>query len=136
MDAKMKQDKSKASGPKQPRERVPKAGSARQAGQGLPEQLCQFYGLGRDAVARATGVPQSTLIRWVEKSDAESQAKLQRFQHVLDGLARVMRKDFIATWLERPNNASHGRSPLQILEQGDYATIEEMIYRFEAGEPF
>lgn len=73
------------------------------------------------------------------KPDAAGRARLQKVGKVLKGLARVMRKGFIPTWLARPNDACREagvRTPLDLLEQGDFGTVEQMIYFFEAGEPF
>ena len=67
--------------------------------------------------------------------DAARLEKIKRVEEILKGLARVMKKDFIATWLTRPNDACEGRSPVNFLEEGDYETIEDLVYFLEAGEP-
>lgn len=115
---------------------VPSAGRARRREAALPEQLSRFHGLGLAALSRASGIPEEVLVGWPRKATAARRERLLRIQGILDGLARVMRKDFIATWLQRPNQAAKGCSPLRLLEQGNYAAVQEMVYRFEAGEPF
>jgi hypothetical protein len=102
----------------------------------LPEQVARFYGLGLEVLARACGIPLEALSDWPKHANAVSRKKIQRILSLLDRLTGVMRKRFIATWLQNPNPAAKDLSPLQLLEQGKYDHVEEMIYRFEAGEPF
>ena len=62
-------------------------------------------------------------------------AKVKRLEGILAGLARVMKKTFIATWLTSPNDACEGRSPADLLATGEYEAIEDIVYFLEAGEP-
>jgi hypothetical protein len=48
-----------------------------------------------------------------------------------------MRQSF-STWLEQPNNACKEiniRTPLDLFESGDFATLEGMIWHVESGTP-
>ena len=105
-------------------------------GVSLPERLSRDFGLTLDVVAQASGIAVGVLERWDAGGDPDATEKLTRLEGVLNGLARVMRKRFIATWLQRPNQASGRRPPIDLLAAGDYSRVEEMIYRLEAGEPF
>ncbi len=105
-------------------------------------RLRSAYGLSRRAFARMAGVTETTVTRWEEgkghPGDASAR-RLQRIESILEGLARVMRRGFIPTWLEQPNDAAKeagGATPLDVMAKGDFAAIEQMVYFFEAGEPF
>lgn len=103
----------------------------------LPK-LRDAYGLDRATLARMVGVSAGTLARWergVVTPDGARLGKIKRVGQILKGLARVMKKDFISTWLSHPNDACEGRSPVDFLEEGDYETIEDLVYFLEAGEP-
>jgi hypothetical protein len=50
-------------------------------------------------------------------------------------LEGIMKKDFVETWLKTPNNAFEGKTPLEIISEGNKEKIQEMIYRINSGEP-
>ena len=41
----------------------------------------------------------------------------------------------IGPWLNEPNPAFDGSTPLQVLERGEADRISRMIYELESGEP-
>ena|SRR5947209_6434956 len=100
------------------------------------------YGLSASTLARLLQVSEATLAKWdggKGQPDADALKRIERAGELLQGLARVMRAGFISTWLESPNDAckeAGGHTPLDLIQRGDYARIEQMIYFFEAGEPF
>jgi transcriptional regulator with XRE-family HTH domain len=99
------------------------------------------YGLSRASFARMIGVSEVALRRWEEGTGQPDGAAVERFERVgrvLGGLARVMRKPFIPTWLEQPNDACKevgAGTPLDLLERGDFAAVEDMIFYLESGVP-
>lgn len=101
------------------------------------EKLGSDYGLNGPMLARMFGVTEATLARWKNGNGVPAnQRKTQKIEKLLRGLAHVMKKNFIATWLASPNPDCAGRTPLDTIARRDYDTIEEIIYRLEAGEPF
>lgn len=54
------------------------------------------------------------------------------FKKELEG---VMKKDFVETWLKTPNNAFEGKTPLEIISEGNQEKIQAMIYYIKSGEP-
>ncbi len=65
-------------------------------------------------------------------------ARLKRVAAILARLSGIMRLSFIPTWLEQPNNICQEigvRTPLNLFEEGDYETIEDMIWYAESGTP-
>jgi transcriptional regulator with XRE-family HTH domain len=106
----------------------------------LLRNLRKGFGLSGLALARMIGVSGATLVRWEKtgKVSAQDRKSLKKVQETLAGLNRVMRKDFIPTWLEAPNEAcaaAGGRTPLDLMEKGKYDKIKAMIYFLESGTP-
>jgi DNA-binding transcriptional regulator YiaG len=100
------------------------------------------YGLDCSALARMLGTSEPLLERWQageEQPDTAARARIAKVEQLLKRLALVMRHDFIPTWLETPNDAckeAGARTPLDLMERGDYEQIEDMIFYFESGVPF
>src|SRR5437870_12843461 len=88
----------------------------------IPNDLRDGYGLSRSTLARMLSVSEATLAKWEKGTaipDDAVAAKLKRLADILAGLARVMKKRFIPTWLTSPNAACEGRAPVDLLAQGD-----------------
>jgi len=101
-------------------------------------ELRDSYSLNGTTLARMLGVSEPTLTKWHKGSaslDAPAAARVKRLAGILTALARVMKKSFIPTWLTSPNDACEGRAPADLLAQGDYESIEDIVYFLEAGEP-
>ena len=102
------------------------------------KNIRNHYGLDCPALAEVLGVSEATLAAWDKGAaapDAASLEKIYKAEGILRGLARVMKKDFIAAWLTRPNDACEGRAPIDFLRKGDHETVEDLVYFLEAGEP-
>lgn len=99
------------------------------------------YELDCSTFARMLGASEASLKRWeegVEEPREEVAARAARVAKLLAGLARVMRKGFIPTWLVTPNDAckeAGAHTPLDLMERGDYGQIDDMIFYFESGVP-
>ncbi len=59
-------------------------------------------------------------------------AELRRLQQ---GLARIMKAEFVGEWLRTPNDAFGGLKPLEVIERGKVDRLWRMIYFLEAGIP-
>ncbi len=105
------------------------------------QSLRTEYGLSHPTFARILGVPETTLETWEggrEQPSATALEKVEKVRELLAGLARVMRRDFIPTWLETPNDAckeAGARAPQDLMQRGDYDQIADMIFYFESGTP-
>ncbi len=105
------------------------------------ETLRTDYELSLPIFARMTGVPEATLASWEEGTDqldSAALARIERIAGILHGLTRVMHLSFIPTWLEQPNDACKelgARAPLDLIERGDYAEVEGMVFYLESGAP-
>ena len=101
-------------------------------------QLRESFGLSRQILKSALHASDTTLAKWEKRTSPpapDSVAKIKRLEKIVEGLARVMKKDFIATWLSSPNEACEGKAPLDLLAEGDYESVEDLVYFLEAGEP-
>lgn len=50
-------------------------------------------------------------------------------------LGRVMRPEFVEPWLRTPNPAFEGRTPVEVIEDGEAERIRRMIHELESGTP-
>ncbi len=99
------------------------------------------FGLSVATFSKMVGVPVKALSAWEANQvvlKGAAAARVKRVASILARLAGIMRRSFIPTWLEQPNNACKEvgvRMPLDLLEKGDYETIEDMIWYVESGTP-
>jgi DNA-binding transcriptional regulator YiaG len=101
-------------------------------------QLRETYGLSRQVLTRALHASNTALAKWEKGTSLPapgSVAKIKRLEKIIEGLSRAMKKDFISTWLRSPNDACEGKAPLDLLAEGDYESVEDLVYFLEAGEP-
>src|SRR4051794_1902670 len=107
----------------------------------VPRSLRADYGLSLPLFATMAGAPSSALQKWEEgRGELESGTleRLDRVGRILGRLARVMRRSFIPTWLEQPNDACKElgvRAPLDLLARWNYEEIEGLIFSQESGVP-
>jgi transcriptional regulator with XRE-family HTH domain len=98
-------------------------------------------GLSRAALLRLLGVSTATLTRWERgegQPDPSVLVRAARLEGLLRRLTGVMRREFLPTWLETPNEAckeAGGKTPLDLLEREAYEQIEDMIFYVESGIP-
>ena len=50
-------------------------------------------------------------------------------------LAHVVKAEAIDPWLQKPNAAFDGLTPLEVIERGQIDRLWEMVYRLESGVP-
>jgi hypothetical protein len=87
------------------------------------------------------GISEAALKSWEEGTGWPDPATIERGERarrVLSGLARVMRKSFIPTWLEQPNDACKevgAATPLDLLQRGNFREVEDMIFYLESSVP-
>ncbi len=52
-----------------------------------------------------------------------------------EGLARIMKAEFVGEWLRTPNDGFDGLKPMEVIERGDVDRVWRLIYFLEAGLP-
>ena len=73
-------------------------------------------------------IPQRTQPPQQEKA-------LVEMDRLLDRLARVMEPAEVGRWLEAPNSAFDGSTPLQVVERGEVERIWRVLYDLGSGQP-
>jgi hypothetical protein len=105
------------------------------------ERIRKDYGIAHPLWAQLLGVDTAILDAWISANRVPGKyhGRLKKLQTTLAGLGRVMRKEFIPTWLTQPNQACRsagGRTPADLLAREQYDKIEAMIYFLESGTPY
>jgi transcriptional regulator with XRE-family HTH domain len=107
-----------------------------------PKTLRTDFGLDLATFAGMAGVSPTALAAWEQgktvRLDDQARGRLGRVTRILEGLARVMQRRFIPTWLRQPNAACEeagARTPLDLFERADYETLEDMVWYLESGTP-
>ena len=56
-------------------------------------------------------------------------------QRLYQTLSRVMKPEFIAQWLEAPNEALKSFKPVEVIERGEIDRIWMLLFELDAGIP-
>jgi DNA-binding transcriptional regulator YiaG len=97
----------------------------------------QGFGLTRRVFSRLSGFSERAIAEWEsgkppKGSNGQRLAELERLQKAL---AKVIRPDSVAEWLETPNEKFRGLKPLEVIERGEVDRLWRMIYLLESGTP-
>ncbi len=100
--------------------------------------LRKMLGISQKGFAQLTSSSLRAVARWEagEKPGEMAKRTLKELRRLYNGLAGVMKKDYVAEWLSIPNSAFDGLKPMDIIERGESDRIWRMIYDLEAGEAF
>jgi len=100
-------------------------------------ELRQALGLSRKLFARLTGFSERAIADWEagKKLSEATRQRMSEMQRLQQGLARVMRREFIGEWLQTPNEALAGLKPIEAVERGEIDRLWRMIYALECGHP-
>ena len=100
------------------------------------------FDLSQASFARMTGITPDALVQWEQdktaRLDDETCARIKRVASILERFARVMRREFIPTWIEQPNAACKeigATTPLELFERGEFESLEDMAWYLESGTP-
>ena len=99
--------------------------------------FCDTFHLKHAAVSRLTGYSSRAIADWASGKPL-SQSSAQRvteIERLCDALGKVVKPESIGRWLQTPNDAFDGSTPLQVIERGEVDRLWRMIYRLESGEP-
>jgi hypothetical protein len=125
-------------------ERVPKrvlvhpvAGSMAQPS-AVISRFQKDFGLTQPVVVRLTGYSPRSVASWSKgvKATEPARRKFTELVRLFDALADLMEDPKqVAEWLQEPNSAFDGSTPLQVIERGEADRLWKMIYALESGEP-
>ena len=98
-------------------------------------RLSRTYNLSNEAVSRVTGASPRTVSYWnagiaPQRSSAQ---KIREVTRLFDALSDIIKAKTIGPWLQRPNDAFDGSTPLQVMERGENDRLWRMIWQLREG---
>jgi uncharacterized protein (DUF2384 family) len=96
------------------------------------------FGLTQPVVVRMTGYSPRSVASWSKgvKATEPARRKFTELVRLFDALADLMENPKeVAEWLQEPNSAFDGSTPLQVIERGETDRLWRMIYTLESGDP-
>jgi len=96
------------------------------------------FGLTQPVVVRMTGYSPRSVASWSKgvKATEPARRKFTELVRLFDALADLMENPKeVAEWLQEPNSAFDGSTPLQVIERGEADRLWRMIYTLESGDP-
>jgi len=94
-------------------------------------------GLTRPVFARLAGVSERTVADWERTTEARPGAEraLREIRSVVDACERVMKPEFVGTWLVTPIGSLGGFKPIELIERGETERVLRALFFVEAGIP-
>ena len=95
----------------------------------------QLLGIKKRVFSRLAGFSERAITDF-ESGKKVSDALARRMKELVQlqkRLARVVKTSAIAAWLEKPNQAFDGLTPIEVVERGEIDRLYEMIYFLESG---
>lgn len=96
------------------------------------------FGLTQPVVVRMTGYSPRSVASWSKgvKATEPARRKFTELVRLFDALADLMENPKeVAEWLQEPNSAFDGSTPLQVIERGETDRLWRMIHILESGDP-
>ena len=96
------------------------------------------FGLTQPVVVRLSGYSPRSVASWSKgvKATAPARRKFTELVRLFDVLADLMEDPRqVSEWLQEPNPAFDGSTPLQVIERGETDRLWKMIHALESGEP-
>jgi len=96
------------------------------------------FGLTQPVVVRMTGYSPRSVASWSKgvKATEPARRKFTELVRLFVALADLMENPKeVAEWLQEPNPAFDGSTPVQVIERGETDRLWRMIYALESGEP-
>ena len=91
-------------------------------------------GLSDRLIAAATGARPSTVRGWLagrSEPTGERAQRLIELSEMVRRLARVLRAESIAVWLQRPVLALDDEKPIELIARGEYRRVAKLISEIE-----
>lgn len=101
-------------------------------------ELREDYGISQSLLVRLSGYSPRSIVSWGKGTKATRPAsiKFRELSRLMEALADLTRDPGeVAAWLQEPNEAFDGSTPLQVIERGESDRIWRMIYFLRSGEP-
>jgi Protein of unknown function (DUF2384) len=98
------------------------------------QRVHDLAGLSDRLIAAGTGAKPSTVRGWLAGRSEPTGVRAQRLielSEMVRRLARVLRAESIAPWLQRPVLALDDEKPLELIARGDYRRVAKVIAEIE-----
>ena len=94
-------------------------------------------GVTRKVFACLIGFSERSIASWESGKEltATSRPRIVKMQRLSQTLCRVMKPEFIARWLEAPNDALKSFKPVEVIERGEIDRIWRLLVELDAGIP-
>ncbi len=99
------------------------------------EHVREVGGLETSDIARATGADKTTVRAWTRGSRSPSgnyAERLGELSAMVERLAVVVRREYIRSWLIKPNQALDDDKPLDVIAAGGYRRVSKLISELES----
>ncbi|MEZ6142948.1 MAG: antitoxin Xre/MbcA/ParS toxin-binding domain-containing protein [Zavarzinella sp.] len=63
---------------------------------------------------------------------ASAKLKMQEMKRLVDALLQILPADQLKNWLKQPNTAFEGRTPMDVMENGESDRLWQMIHEIDA----
>lgn len=100
--------------------------------------LREDFGVNQSMMVRLSGYSPRSIISWSKGTKATKPAaiKFTELSRLFEALADLTQnREEVTAWLETPNEAFDGSTPLQVIERGESDRLWRMIYFLRSGEP-
>lgn len=100
--------------------------------------LKKDFGLSQSLLVHLSGYSPRSIVSWGKGTKATKPAKVKfvELNRLFEALADLTQdREEIVAWLQEPNEAFDGSTPLQVIERGEADRIWRMIYFLRSGEP-
>jgi len=104
----------------------------------VARKVRQKWGVSQKMMSRllCTSVRQISSIETSGKPPGHrTQKSLKEIDRLREGLEEVMKPDYIAEWLEIPNEGFAGLKPIEVIERGEIDRLWQMIFFLRSGVP-
>lgn len=102
------------------------------------QNLREGFGVNQNMLVRLSGYSPRAIINWAKGTKVTKPAaiRFKELHRLFEALAELTQdRSEVTTWLETPNQAFEGSTPLQVIERGESDRLWRMIYHLRSGEP-
>lgn len=101
------------------------------------KEVATAYGLKQQTLSRLSGFSLRAIAHWLAgKAPSEiARIRLTELERLLKALAEVIEPAAMESWLQQPNPAFQGSTPLQVVERGEMDRLWRMLYELGSGQP-
>lgn len=98
-------------------------------------QFCREINITFDTFTRLVGSSRRTVAAWLSGNppNRANQRNLSEMARLFDALAEVVPASQIGPWLNAPNPAFEGSTPLQVIERGESDRLWRMVWELRTG---